>query len=438
MLQPSRVRVHEGTSHRKKPTLEEGRAGTRPSGDHEKSRFALVLDRIEQLPAAMTLTKLLHPTPTAATGPTSSLSSTALEKSAAPAPAITIDALRLIELSNRTSAVFKSQEAELLVHSDPVVAVMRTFGHLNKLSVSASLSVVPYDDFTTAITNHVHDSDSELLVLPWSRGNAWQGGEGASTHNPFDGIFRGGLEQANNSVVYSEFIRNVFQSTPVDMALFVDSGSSRGGSAQSQLDVEQHLFLPFFGGPDDRLALNFLVQLCANPHVHATVVRVSKLDNDLTPSSTIESDIKKPDDVAPVHGTIAAADTVYGAQTTETRLASDTADNILWDRLSTSSTSSSRIHFSKYETSRPLRYVIDTVKEMSSTSTSSSNLIVVTGRSRRLAVLSHTVELNALVAERAVSMSSLVPRTLGDVGAGLVASGSSVSLLVMQASVSKA
>ena len=38
------------------------------------------------------------------------------------------------------------------------------------------------------------------------------------------------------------------------------------------------LLVPFFGGPDDRLALEFAVQLCANPKICATVVRVRKAE----------------------------------------------------------------------------------------------------------------------------------------------------------------
>src|SRR5882757_2264184 len=63
------------------------------------------------------------------------------------------------------------------------------------------------------------------------------------------------------------------------VALFVDPGhthhthinTSPGGNVE-----QQHIFFPFFGGPDDRLALEFVVQLCANPKMGATVVRMEK------------------------------------------------------------------------------------------------------------------------------------------------------------------
>ena len=65
---------------------------------------------------------------------------------------------------------------------------------------------------------------------------------------------------------------------------------------------------------------------------------------------------------------------------------------------------------------------------------SGRTLVVVVGRSRRLATESHQAELHQIVGERGlIAGSNSVPRTLGDVGAALVASGTSASILVMQA-----
>jgi hypothetical protein len=61
-----------------------------------------------------------------------------------------------------------------------------------------------------------------------------------------------------SSIIFSEFIRNVFAKSPSDVALFVH----RGLTNESITTNNQHLSLPFSGGPDDRLALTFLIQLC--------------------------------------------------------------------------------------------------------------------------------------------------------------------------------
>lgn len=304
LFYPEWARKHEGEALRRMhgSNPEEPRSRpTAPEGGF-KAKISVVLDKIDQLPAAMMLSQLIKPDPPV-TAPSSTLGSsdekldtadladdTVPQLSSAQTPnaipGISIDALRLIELTNRTSAVLKSQEADSLIHNDPVVSIFRTFGALNKLPISASLSVVNYDEFPDAIARHVLETDSELVILPWSRGSAsvYEGDTQNVTQNPFDVVFPKSnlhIQDQTSSVVYSEFIRGVFLKSPRDVALFVD----RGLTNQMGLAMH-HIFLPFFGGPDDRLALSFLVQLCHNPLVTATVVRIIKTE-DLSPVSTV-------------------------------------------------------------------------------------------------------------------------------------------------------
>ena len=280
LFYPAKYRVH----HRgDKPAIGDEAAATTPkpaSDDDTKTRFALLLDKIEALPAAMTLSQLLHsPSALPSVSTLSSINEKAVEAGFTPTPAITIEALRLIELTNRTSAVLRSQEADSLIYNDPVVSVYRTFGQLNHFNVSANLSVVNFDEFPETIANHVTDTKSEMVIIPWPRGTTSvleeEAQQQVGTRNPFDGIFHKTTSQdQTSSVVYSEFIRKVFANSPSDIALFVDRGIINPSSPVNT----QHLFLPFFGGPDDRLALNFLVQLCERSWVTATVVRLNKAD----------------------------------------------------------------------------------------------------------------------------------------------------------------
>jgi len=274
---PPKYRVH----HRgEKPAGDE--TGTAPIGpapdDEVKTKFAIVLDKFESLPPAMTLSQLLY-TPIS---PSNSLSSVDEKVDNPITPSVTIEALRLIELTNRTSAMLKSQEAESLIYNDPIVTTYRTFGQLNRLSVSANLSVVNHDEFADAVRAHAVSTNSQMVIVPWSRGATHVLGEQAEnqhvgTRNPFDGIFhKTTQEDQTSSVVYSEYIRNVFQKSPIDVALFVDRGLA---NASIGLDAKQHFFLPFFGGPDDRLALRFLVQICErNRDLTATAVRIIKTE----------------------------------------------------------------------------------------------------------------------------------------------------------------
>jgi len=344
-------------------------------------------------------------------------------------------------LTDRTSAVLKSQAADSIIHTDPVVSVFRTFGYLNRISVSAALNVVTYDEFSSSISNHAREYESQLVIVPWCRGGgAIEEGTTATAHNPFDGIFNksAGRDQTS-SVVYSNFIRKVFSDAPTDVALFVDRGIPSNTSLTHA--ANQHLFLPFFGGPDDRLALSFVVQLCANLAVTATVVRMKKTASDeLTPVNTIEEQ-KATAALSAIHNTLTFADTVYGHGNTTTRLESETADTLLWDRYATSTdthspaitSALSRVSFSHQFSSKPLHRVLD-MAASEVQQASGRTLIIVTGRSRRMAAESHQAELRQIVGERALATGSdSVPRTLGDVGAALVASGVGASILVMQA-----
>ncbi|KAF8883177.1 Sodium/hydrogen exchanger family-domain-containing protein [Gymnopilus junonius] len=406
LFYPAKYRIHDMGG---KKEGDESSPSSSPPPDGNKTRFAIVLDKMEALPPAMTLSQLLH-TP-------------------APSFSITIEALRLMELTSRTSAVLRSQEAESLVYNDPVVSVYRTFCQLNNFKVYANLSVVNFDEFPETIANHALETKSQMVIIPWPTGATTICPNldpclHTSTRNPFDGVFhRTASQDQTTSFVYSEYIRKVFASSPADTALFVDRDSTCS-------------FILW--GTGRRLALSFLVQLCERPSVTATVVRLSKIDPSLTspPPAVLASS---------QHNTIAAVDTVYGQYNTQIRLASDTADNILWDRYTRStephpsnvSSALPRISFLTESTATPLRRVIEMVKEEAAICQAdpfhSKTLIVVAGRSRRMAVESLSAELRTLTSD-GPTISSSVSKTLGDVGAALVAAGVDASLLILQAS----
>lgn len=292
LFYPAKYRVHEKAS-RTGAGIENAANVQDTLDDGKKTKFAIVLDKIEALPSAMTLTQLLqYPYSPFVSSETSSIDEKAIEAGfsnpqRAPRPAVVVEVLRLMELTSRASAVLRSQQADALVHNDPVVSIYRTFGKIHNLKVSASLSVVNFDEFPETISRHVQDTGSQMVIIPWPRGTTSvldeKSQEQIGVRNPFDGIFHWAttVQDQTSSVVYSEYIRKVFAQSPSDIALFVDRGSNTDGTSH------QHLFLAFFGGPDDRLALSFLVQLCERSTVTATVVRINKTEA----SSTRTSDV---------------------------------------------------------------------------------------------------------------------------------------------------
>lgn len=237
--------------------------------DAWRHRFAVVLDEFSHMPGIMALTKLVLPPAAEDPAP-----------GGKQARKTSVNALRLIELSERTSTMMKSAMTERLISTDPLVGVFKMFGEESNMPVSASLSVVAHNEWAHAVAEHAQRHGSQLVLIPWIP--PWQGttpdpSESESTprsgkleQNPFDTFFGVPSKDNSASALYSHFVRGVFRHSKTDVALFVDLGDNAGMNGQ------QHILLPFFGGPDDRLALELVAQLCTNPKISATVVRVGK------------------------------------------------------------------------------------------------------------------------------------------------------------------
>ncbi|KZP00154.1 cation/H+ exchanger [Calocera viscosa TUFC12733] len=453
------------------------------SEERIKSRITVVLNKMEHLPALMMLTQLLQPAPG---GPAQSFGTRASSidesdkynpapttlpslaglptllpgliapTSTAGATPVRIDALRLIELTERASALFKASVTDDLVRSDPLVNVFRTYGHLNRIPVSASLAVVNYDSFSSSVSRHVAQHGSDLVVIPWGPQamgtsvleQAQTGASGTTSYSgPLANLFgstpsTSAPANSPSSLLYSQFARRVFAEAPADVALFIDRGL---GPSETAGGYGQHVFFPFFGGPDDRTALAFVVQLCAHPAISATVVRVTKSD------LPTEVDLETP---APTHHTgkdnIASTlnagmtvhsthypDTVYGHNTTQFRLASSAADDIAWETVARpegGNDALTRVSFSTLASSQPLHVLAQRAHHEERSSGSWKSLVIVVGRGRRLATESHHGELSQMLAEhgRETSINSDIRKTIGDVASAFVVSGSRASLLVMQ------
>lgn len=128
------------------------------------------------------------------------------------------------------------------------------------------------------------------------------------------------------------------------------------------------------------------------------------------------------------------------------RLQSETADNIVWSTYASSPATHthtdatatalrdalSRIHFSDAHTPAPVHAAIRRARTLRETS---PRLLIVAGRSRRLAKERHDAEMKRVMetCRSGVGME-VMRRTIGDVGAAMVvAAGSASGVVVVQA-----
>ncbi|KAG8214381.1 Sodium/hydrogen exchanger family-domain-containing protein [Butyriboletus roseoflavus] len=423
-----------------------------------RHRFTVVLDKLDHVPGAMALTQLILPP----RGIPSDVTSTTTTTRMMGVPDVSMEALRLIELSDWTSAMMKSSVADSLVHTDPVLGIFRMFGELNELAVTKSLSVVPYDDFAHSITEHAQRHGSHLVLLPWllltpptavvapETGTSGSGAKG--DYNPFDVLFSnvsGSKTDKSSSEVHSQFVRAVFAQSKTDVALFIDTGDR----SSVHLGGSVHVFLPFFGGPDDRLALELVVQLCLNPRITATVVRMVEREGVVDTCERLGEDLQRPPMAHIPRGDGSMGTSIIGLHgTSHSRqtLESETADNTAWSKYAFPTSPAiptnthtdaaipnlrdalSRIHFSDAHTPTPVHAAIRHARALQETS---PRLLIVAGRSRRFAKESHDAEMKRVVEACRSRVGAEVMRgTIGNVGAAMVmAVGSPSGVLVVQA-----
>lgn len=433
-------------------------SGSCHAGDIKwRSRFTVVLDKVEHLPGMMSLTQLVHPSPPPPP-PSNHSSISSLRLSGR--RDISIDALRLIELSDRVSAVMKGSAADTLVRTDPTLEIYRTFGDINGVDVTTSLAIVSFDDLAVSVVDHARNSASHLVLLPWlppthDSDTPWDQASDAHqpSSNPFDALFRathGGA--APTSAVHSQFVREVFsRCVDIDVALFIDPLARSPGDVFRK-STTYHLVLPFFGGPDDRMTLEWVVQLCSSVRVSASVIRIRKED--------IVEEVREPPEAhtsnekvqgIPIlehptlqHTIASAMDTIYPQHNTQMRLQSDTADNFVWDLYAQGTEATdglnevvkealTRVEFLEMRTPKPLHAIVGHVNEVvDQMSRKKARVLAMVGRSRRLAVEDHTAELKEVV-RGGKPIGGEVRRTIGDVGTALVVSGVRAGVVVLQA-----
>ncbi|KAG9028794.1 K(+)/H(+) antiporter [Tulasnella sp. JGI-2019a] len=458
LLHPPRLRVYDSATNLVGVGAGHGpEAQTMPLATDRKSRFLVVLDKFEHLSSIMSITQLVQPP---------------LSAKSADTPVTEVDALRLIELTDRTSDLMRSSAVEELIVRDQLLNIYKTFGGLHNISVSDRLAVAQYETYHESVGVFAREAGAQMILLSWAGPSLAERSVGTSeiapATNPLENLFRNnssaGPVTRLTSVAHSHFIRRLFASAPTDVALFINSQQNSPSAAGSKV----HLVVPFFGGPDDRLALEFAVQLCAREDVTATVFRMVKeatsaADSDTeekdAPSSIVIADLpaarsEKAHDITnitsqnTVHSIRGFPDTIYPNVTTQTRLESDTADNICWLKYAPHDSSRTapgpahspmvqsalaRVTFNTVESAAPLSQLIQRTTDLAA----GKRTIVVAGRGKRLAVTSHQDEMSTILgsgADSAASLGSEMRKTLGDVSTALVVSGVPAGLLVMQAS----
>ncbi|CDU22129.1 related to KHA1-Putative K+/H+ antiporter [Sporisorium scitamineum] len=404
---------------------------------------------------------------------------------------ISIDALRLVELTDRTSAVMKVSESEDTMRADPIINVFQTFAHLNRLPVQSTMSVVPQEEFATAVTRRCKAAGSNFIILPMTLAQALanannnigaSGGAGGqeaavagpssplavTLANPLENLF--GYGWASNpseglkgrySAHHFNVVRKIIQTAETDVGLLIEHKAAQSGSSGDRRQEgmlsrvgSQPILLAFMGGPDDRAALDLVARLCANNrNLSVLVVRMGRISSEeagedqlptVPPTVHHELSLNYAQQAA-IRAGGSNMDTIYPTQhagaragaplqsALEATLEDDLAlqrvqDQIAADRFN------GRLSVETIATARPLREL------MQLTETHQPAMVVV-GRGRRNPTQTHRDELKALIhkhhsgdaAER--QLNSEITKVIGECATALTFVSGSVgaSTLVIAA-----
>ena len=352
--------------------------------------------------------------------------------------ALEVHGLRMLELSERTSTVMQASEVDENLYRDPVVNAFRTFAQLNNVAVSGGISIVPESSYADTLTRKAidHFSDLVLIPVPW---NEHRRDLHLDSPAP-DGI---------SSDMQEAFIQRTFETATCDIAIFIDKGfggtsvhpkeanvhrTVSGLSSHSHketvtppiADRSHHVYFPFFGGVDDRVALRFVLQLAQNSNITATIIHfISPIQTPVQSSKVAHATVES--QKAPSAPAKASASQVTIAERIDTEaLYQDAAkdSNLLYMlRDSLPAGLVDRLAFVDVATTTPVAACIEHMKEEIGQSPRNAGDLVVVGRGKKSRVGMTEMDLTSIE----------MGKTFGVVADEVIANDVKGSVLIIQA-----
>ncbi|KAJ1648701.1 hypothetical protein LPJ64_000020 [Coemansia asiatica] len=323
-------------------------------------RMLVVLSRLPQVPAIMTLLGYLHHQPELSSSrrlisqhtnnDTQALVSIRTKQNYRP---IRVFGLRLLEATGRDSSIMQQYEADARVSTDPVMSMFRAFARVANMMFHASLSYSDREHFVDTVLASARDANAEMTIV-----SAFGRDSRSSQQGPIVGAVAPGWFESMGwgftTEQQAQFITTLFDSAQGNVGVFIDCGIAHTSSEaspvpvpvpvpetetetdtgdssnkvlkdsvlnnaqevsfsqpadhQAALGVRPLFFadgrrvplviVPFFGGPDDRQALHLVADLCTHSAVQVLVWRFIKTD------LPTDNDIYLDEDRFPAHPAI--------------------------------------------------------------------------------------------------------------------------------------
>ncbi|KAI8337333.1 Sodium/hydrogen exchanger family-domain-containing protein [Blakeslea trispora] len=180
--------------------------------------------------------------------------------------AIEIHALRLLELTERASAVMKYKDMRETQRQDPVLNVLRTFAKLiGAHSLQTHVDYCSSSEYIKTVSSYSAKVGADMILLPWAN-------RSSVDHDHHDET---AIENYQSDL---EFIHDAFGIQHAHVGLFVDRGF--GQIQEGDFDTTSQIVVLFraTGEPDDQAALLFGLRLQAYRKIDLTVLVESTVE----------------------------------------------------------------------------------------------------------------------------------------------------------------
>lgn len=408
-----------------------------------KMQRILVYLRLDSLPSTFTFLSMLgvEEVPVARGEHDANVGSDGAATVVPRARPLEVHALRLLELTDRTSSVMKVTEADDYAKRDPVIGAFRTFSRLHDLAFSGHVVVTPESLYADTVVTHATSQEADFVLVPWSQ-------VGSNTEDqsvPFSVSSEGRYKAGS----HLDFIQSVFTNAVCTTGIFISNdpnssvpterpGLIRSKSVRSMrsnrevavlpnFDKSHHIFFPFIGGADDRAALRFVLQMAKNPLIKATILHLSISD-------AADDEITAASPTTPSKGPIVVDSLAEDATLFSTLQASLPTELAI------------RVKFEEQSVSRTAvaEYIVKAAGAVVGQNPHNAGDIVIVGR-RHDEVLHGGQRLRSLSTAGGGSSSSNLgsvqdgmQKTVGAIGQQLVFGGLTASVLVIQAALQRA
>ncbi|KAL8856026.1 MAG: hypothetical protein Q9178_007335 [Gyalolechia marmorata] len=306
-----------------------------------------------------------------------------------------VHGLRMLELTKRLSSVMKGSELKNVPNQDPVIRLFRSFGQLNDLSTSGDVKLVPEGLYARTLADCALELKTSMVLLPWSE----SGSLSETVTSP--------IEHARHKA-YTTFLTSFLDKAPCHAAVFIEDIHKFPTTTLSP--CAYHVLCPFFGGADDRTALQFVLQLARNPKVTATILLIE-----------LNQEVGRQTDR---NGAGEAA----SAEQLDRNFYSTMKDSLSLDL-------EARVKFDTVTAAQPLHAILARVQSEVGQAPENSGDLIVLGRNHGLET-KFKDEIPLLSNDQPNNADLTVQKSLGDVAHLFIATAIKASLLVIQAKMS--